>query len=61
MTKPRAAEMFEDTVPLEPEDVAEAVHWVTTMPARVNIDTVEMMPVAQTFAPLPVLLKRKGA
>ena len=59
--KARAAEMFEDTVPLEPEDVAEAVHWVTTVPARVNIDTVEMMPVAQTFAPLPVLHKRKGA
>ena len=58
--KARAAEMFEDAVPMEPEDVAEAVHWVTTMPARVNIDRVEMMPVAQTFAPLPVL-KRKGA
>lgn len=59
--KARAAEMFEDTVPMEPEDVAEAVHWVTAMPARVNIDRVEMMPVAQTFSPLPVLAKRKGA
>jgi 3-hydroxy acid dehydrogenase / malonic semialdehyde reductase len=30
------------------------VHWVASLPARVNINAVEMMPVTQSFGPLPV-------
>jgi 3-hydroxy acid dehydrogenase/malonic semialdehyde reductase len=50
----RASKMYEGTDPLTPEDVAEAVHWVTSVPPRVNINTLEMMPVSQTFAALRV-------
>jgi 3-hydroxy acid dehydrogenase/malonic semialdehyde reductase len=39
---------------LTPEDVAEAVHWVASLPARVNINAIEMMPVTQAFGPLAV-------
>ncbi|MGL4860057.1 MAG: SDR family NAD(P)-dependent oxidoreductase [Enterobacteriaceae bacterium] len=39
---------------LTAEDVAEAVYWVATLPAHVNINTLEMMPVCQSFAPLSV-------
>lgn len=35
---------------LTPEDVAESVYWVSTLPARVNINFLEMMPVSQSFA-----------
>lgn len=39
---------------LTPEDVAQAVFWTATLPAHVNINTLEMMPVSQSFAGLSV-------
>ena len=39
------------------EDVAETVHWVATLPARVNINAIELMPVGQAFAGLSVSRK----
>jgi 3-hydroxy acid dehydrogenase/malonic semialdehyde reductase len=50
----RVAKMYEGADALTPEDVAEAVHWTANLPPRVNINTLEMMPVTQTFAPLRV-------
>lgn len=50
----RAAGMYDGTEPLLPEDIAEAVYWVTTLPPRVNINTMEVMPVFQSFARLSV-------
>jgi 3-hydroxy acid dehydrogenase/malonic semialdehyde reductase len=50
----RAAGIYEGTDPLLPEDVAEAVFWVATLPARVNINTLELMPVCQSFARLAI-------
>jgi 3-hydroxy acid dehydrogenase/malonic semialdehyde reductase len=40
--------------PLVPADIAEAVYWVVSQPAHVNINTIELMPVAQSFAPFQV-------
>ena len=39
---------------LTAEDVADAVHWVATRPAHVNINIVQLMPVSQAFGPLAV-------
>lgn len=50
----RASQVYQGAHPLEPDDVAEAVHWAATLPPHVNINVVEMMPVAQSFGPLPV-------
>jgi 3-hydroxy acid dehydrogenase/malonic semialdehyde reductase len=50
----RAAAVYEGTQPLTPEDVADAIHWVATRPAHVNINAVQMMPVSQAFGPLAV-------
>jgi NADP-dependent 3-hydroxy acid dehydrogenase YdfG len=36
----------------------DAIYWVVTQPAHVNINSLQMMPVVQTFAG-PVV-KRKG-
>ena len=36
------------------EDVADAVVWAATRPARVNINVIELMPVTQAFGPLVV-------
>jgi 3-hydroxy acid dehydrogenase / malonic semialdehyde reductase len=52
--KKKAQAVYEGTQPLTPEDVADAIHWVATRPAHVNINTLQMMPVAQAFGPLPV-------
>ena len=50
----RAAKTYQGADALTPDDVAEAVYWVASLPSRVNINTVEMMPVAQSFGPLSV-------
>jgi 3-hydroxy acid dehydrogenase/malonic semialdehyde reductase len=50
----RAAKVYEKAEPLLPEDVAEAVHWVATLPPRVNVNSIELMPVGQAFAGLSV-------
>ncbi len=50
----KAAGIYAGAEPLTPEDVAESVHWVATLPARVNINTLQMMPVGQAFGPLRV-------
>jgi 3-hydroxy acid dehydrogenase/malonic semialdehyde reductase len=53
----RAAKVYEGAEPLLPEDVAETVHWLATLPARVNINAIELMPVGQAFAGLSVSRK----
>jgi 3-hydroxy acid dehydrogenase/malonic semialdehyde reductase len=50
----RAAAPYAGTDPLTPEDIADAVHWVATRPARVNVNTLQVMPVAQSFGPLRI-------
>jgi 3-hydroxy acid dehydrogenase/malonic semialdehyde reductase len=50
----KAEKVYAGTEPLTAEDVADAVHWVATRPAHVNINSIEMMPVYQAFGPLVV-------
>jgi 3-hydroxy acid dehydrogenase/malonic semialdehyde reductase len=50
----KAGQVYQGVDPLGPDDVAEAVHWAATLPPHVNINVIEMMPVAQSFGPLPV-------
>jgi 3-hydroxy acid dehydrogenase/malonic semialdehyde reductase len=50
----RAASIYAGAEPLTPDDVTEAVHWVTHLPPRVNINVLQMMPVGQSFGPLRV-------
>jgi 3-hydroxy acid dehydrogenase/malonic semialdehyde reductase len=54
----RAAEVYEGADPLTPEDVAETVFWVATLPARFNVNAIEIMPVTQSFAGLSVSRRR---
>lgn len=50
----KATALYAGTTPLTADDVADAVHWVATRPAHVNINAVQMMPIVQAFAPLAV-------
>jgi 3-hydroxy acid dehydrogenase / malonic semialdehyde reductase len=49
-----AGAVYAGMQPLRPEDIAESVHWATAQPPHVNINVVEIMPVAQSFAPFQV-------
>ena len=46
----KAAAVYEGAEALTPEDIADAIHWVVTRPGRVNINTMQLMPVCQAFA-----------
>ena len=50
----KAAKVYADVQPLTAEDIADSVYWIATRPAHVNINTIELMPVAQAFGALPV-------
>jgi len=50
----KAKSVYDKTCPLMPEDIAEVIYFCASLPPHVNINTVEMMPVSQAFAPLAV-------
>jgi len=50
----KAAQVYANTTPLTPEDVAESVVWCASLPPRVNINRIELMPQTQTPGPLAV-------
>ncbi|HRP24413.1 bifunctional NADP-dependent 3-hydroxy acid dehydrogenase/3-hydroxypropionate dehydrogenase YdfG [Thauera sp.] len=50
----KAAKVYADMQPLTAEDIADSVYWIATRPAHVNVNTIELMPVAQSFAGLSV-------
>ena len=50
----KADRVYENTQPLTAEDIADTVYWVATLPAHVNINNLQMMPVCQANGPLAV-------
>jgi 3-hydroxy acid dehydrogenase / malonic semialdehyde reductase len=55
----KAAAMYAGAETLTPDDIADCVHWAATRPARVNINTIQLMPVCQ--APTRLTTYRKEA
>jgi 3-hydroxy acid dehydrogenase / malonic semialdehyde reductase len=52
--KAKADAVYAGMQPLTADDVAGSVYWAATLPAHVNVNTIELMPVAQSFAPFQV-------
>jgi 3-hydroxy acid dehydrogenase / malonic semialdehyde reductase len=50
----KAAAVYAGMQPLSADDIAEAVLWAATLPPHVNVNTIELMPVAQSFAAFQV-------
>jgi len=46
--------LYKGANPLTPEDVAETLLWVATLPPHMNINRLELMPVRQSFGPFQV-------
>ncbi len=53
-----AAKVYAGTDPLTPADIAETVAWVVGLPARMNVNRIELMPTCQ--GPGPLAIKRTG-
>ena len=49
-----AAKVYAGMTPLSADDVADTVEWALSRPPHVNVNTLEVMPVAQAFAPFSV-------
>jgi 3-hydroxy acid dehydrogenase / malonic semialdehyde reductase len=56
----RAAAVYAGTQPLTADDIAAAIEWATSQPAHVNVNVIELMPVSQSFGPLPVHRETAG-
>jgi 3-hydroxy acid dehydrogenase/malonic semialdehyde reductase len=50
----RAAKVYEGVKPLSATDIAEAILWTVSLPAHVNVNVLELMPVQQGFSPFAV-------
>jgi 3-hydroxy acid dehydrogenase/malonic semialdehyde reductase len=50
----KAKNVYAGMKPLTAHDIADTIHWCTTRPPHVNINTLEVMPVMQAFGPFAV-------
>lgn len=54
----KAEQVYSNTRPLLPEDIAAMLYWIATQPPHVNINLIEVMAEKQAFGPFVV--KREG-
>ncbi|ATD64562.1 SDR family oxidoreductase [Neisseria weixii] len=50
----RAADLYKNVQFIRPQDIADTALWLYQRPAHMNVNAIEIMPVAQTFNPLKV-------
>ena len=50
----KAESVYKNVQAIRPEDIANIVLWLTEQPKHVNINAIEVMPTAQSFAPLNI-------
>lgn len=49
--KEKATNVYKDTKPIRPEDIAQIVFWIASTPSHININAIEIMPVCQAWGP----------
>jgi len=52
--KAKADAVYTGMQPMTADDIAESIHWAASMPRHVNVNTIELMATAQSFAPFQV-------
>jgi 3-hydroxy acid dehydrogenase/malonic semialdehyde reductase len=52
--KSKADNVYTGMQPMTADDIAESIHWAASLPQHLNVNTIELMPTAQSFAPLQV-------
>jgi 3-hydroxy acid dehydrogenase/malonic semialdehyde reductase len=56
----KADAVYDGMQPLSAADVAEIIFWVTSLPAHINVNQLEVMPVTQTWSPFAVHRDQPG-
>ena len=46
--------LYEGAEPMTGDDIADVILWVANLPPHMNINTLELMPVRQSFSPFAV-------
>ncbi|MEG9884896.1 MAG: SDR family NAD(P)-dependent oxidoreductase [Hyphomicrobiales bacterium] len=46
--------LYSGADPLQPDDIAEIVYWTANLPAHININSLEVMPVSQSWGPYAI-------
>src|ERR1700752_3426912 len=52
--KAKADTVYAGMQPMTADDIAESIYWAATMPQHVNVNVIELMATAQSFAPFQV-------
>jgi 3-hydroxy acid dehydrogenase / malonic semialdehyde reductase len=52
--KTKADAVYAGVQPMTADDIAESIYWAATMPQHVNVNVIELMATAQSFAPFQV-------
>lgn len=55
----QAAGVYQGTDPLTAEDIAETVRWIVSQPPHVNVNTLELMSIDQSWGPFAINRKQK--
>jgi sulfoacetaldehyde reductase len=46
--------LYRGADPIQPDDIAETVYWLATLPAHLNVNQLELMPVSQAWSPFSI-------
>ena len=46
--------LYKGANPMTPEDIAETLFWIASLPPHMNVNRIELMPVTQSFSPFQV-------
>jgi len=47
-------DIYKGANPLQPTDIANMMYWIATQPAHININTIEVMPISQSWSRLNI-------
>jgi len=50
--------LYQGAEPIQPEDVADTIYWLATLPAHLNVNALELMPVRQAWSPFAIHRER---
>ena len=53
----KASKVYENTMFIKPEDIAETIYWIATRPKNINVNKIEIMAGSQAFNPFNVVKK----
>ncbi|WP_405417682.1 SDR family NAD(P)-dependent oxidoreductase [Marinobacter flavimaris] len=47
-------QLYQGSDPIQPEDIAETVFWLASLPPHLNVNQLELMPVSQAWSPFSI-------